>query len=127
VKLQFLPWHRNLLWQLETQLQMLADDCDLTLPYCNSNLDGTMDFIHNETVLNPNRIGGRPSSNGRPCNRNQERRCIKDGLVAGWNIQDGTERVDGCSCVHRSYNAGASLPNFATILSLIQRTQDFKV
>lgn len=125
-KLQFLPWHRKLLLEFETRLQMVANDCDLTLPYWNSNLDGTSGYIFNARVFDTDRIGGRPSSPGQRCDRNYERRCITDGIAAGWTLRDGANSVDGCSCVHRSYNPEASLPSFAEMLSFVQSPRDFE-
>jgi len=71
---EFLPYHRKLLLDFETRLQMLANNCSLTLPYWNWAME-TGDY-HKSVVWTAERYG------------TLKRGCITDGLAADWHAGD---------------------------------------
>jgi hypothetical protein len=152
----FVFFHRVMLFDLETQLQKAANDCNITLPFWNANLEQQpMESI----VFSANRYGGTggmldgaaASEGGQPCSKckgsKDESFCLTDGLAANWKVDDkdlvlgggkGKHPTNGrdrdaadscCRCVFRSptETPGARATDWATVLAYISGDEDFEV
>jgi len=73
----FLHWHRKFLYDVETRLIEISNDCSLALPYwdwANDPTDG-----YNSAVWNPSRFG----SNNYGA-QSQTQYCVRDGPFRNW-------------------------------------------
>jgi tyrosinase len=136
----FLSWHRRFIQDWETQLQVEADNCELTIPYWNSHLEAG--DIWASVVWNANRYGGKvqytaPSAAtgwmeeysipiSEKCEdvldlgftqiKNTDY-CVTDGIAGGWDHPGGF----GCTgkCVHRRPGNGR-LNSFASVVAYLE-------
>jgi len=137
--LQFLPWHRRFLHDFETDLQIAARDCNLTLPFWNPNLEASTEALWSSVVWRPDRLGGRPRCpngtigcenpelvGGELCPGSLRRWCLQGGLAAGWQVNFGSGATGSCSCVHRSPEPWAALTSLPVLMGVQLGQEDFQ-
>lgn len=144
MNLQLLPWHRRFIFDFETDLQKVAKDCLLSLPFWNAHLESSNSALWSSEVWSPSRLGGQPYCpdgsmncaepevrNSQRCASDPERWCLGDGVAGGWTIDEDfaesqRDKTGGCSCLHRSPNTRASLTPFPTLFASLQNRDNFK-
>ena len=83
----FLPWHRWFVYKFERALQIVSNDCTVTLPYWDSELDAFNPF--GAKVLEADTFGSRNGvGNGG---------CVTEGIASS----HGDFRVRGGGCLQR--------------------------
>jgi len=137
---QNLPWFRHFLFDFETDLQVVAKDCDLTLPYWSSCNEASSAGLRNSQLWEPSHLGGKPTCQGggdnhcekstvnsaKKCDADADRWCLGDGIAGGWQIT-GSQSDSGCSCVNRSPGSSeAKVGSCATVLPVFRMMEDFK-
>lgn len=124
----FFPWHRHLLYDFETVLQNISGDCELTLPFWNSNAEAGDPWT--SVVFASNRYGMRPACSldspqpgeacrghmsipgKKPCHADvpdewgsvDDSSCIDEGIAANWTVSDHS------SCILSGVDCSAGLP-----------------
>mmetsp|Transcript_19952 Transcript_19952/g.48581 ORF Transcript_19952/g.48581 Transcript_19952/m.48581 type:complete len:454 (+) Transcript_19952:118-1479(+) len=78
----FFPFHRRMMLDVETQLQMLSGDCTLTLPYWNW-AEETYQF-DTSVMWTPERLGSLKPG------------CVDDGLANDWKYIRGHDTEKTC-------------------------------
>jgi len=135
-RLQALPWLRQFLLAFETELQKVAQDCELTLPFWNPSLEASPAARATSKVWASNRLGGRPQCpvgkatcddpeilHGTKCPATPKGWCLGDGLASGWKVEG--EDDDRCQCVQRSPTLNSSLASYPVLLGTLLRHKDF--
>jgi len=135
---QNLPWYRHFIFDFETELQVVAKDCDLTLPYWSACSEASTPGLYSSAVWKKNKLGGAPScqdalcatpgvASATQCEVDAERWCLGDGIAAHWKVTSGAEASGGCSCVHRSPGTPAARAgSCATVGPVLRMMEDFK-
>jgi hypothetical protein len=101
---EFLPWHRLMLEDLETKLQVEDNNCGLTLPYWNWAKE--VGDISNSIVWRSDRYGALSSG------------CVSDGVAENWRTDSG--------CLNRypRFRNGI-LPDWAGLMRNLARPVSF--
>lgn len=134
---QQLPWYRRFIFDFETELQVAAGDCDVTLPYWSACSEVGHGAAYASDLWSPAKLGGRPvcqdggSACASPkvhgatqCPGHPHRWCLGDGVAVSWQSSGAAE---GCACVHRSPSESqAKPPSCAALLPLARLAGDFK-
>jgi len=135
-----LPWHRRFIFDFETDLQVAAQDCDLTLPYWSACMEAGPGALAASSLWDPGRMGGRPQcgnvshcsrprvTNGIRCGMDPERWCIGDGIASDWMLEPAAAAATGgCECVARSPGEPAAVvSSCATVLPSLRLLPDLK-
>lgn len=111
----FFPFHRRMMLDVETQLQMLSNDCSLTLPYWNW-AEETHQFDQS-LVWHHSKLGSLQFG------------CVENGVAANWSYYRGKQ--DKKSCLLRgtvkdphwspsAYNG--YLPSWAELLQVMKHS-----
>jgi len=78
----FFPFHRRMMLDVETQLQKLADDCSLTLPYWNW-AEETHQFGQSE-IWHHSKLGSLSTG------------CVTEGVASNWSYYRGRDTEKSC-------------------------------
>mmetsp|Transcript_10560 Transcript_10560/g.23286 ORF Transcript_10560/g.23286 Transcript_10560/m.23286 type:complete len:432 (+) Transcript_10560:84-1379(+) len=105
----FLPWHRRILADMETQLQIMSGDCSLTLPYWNWGYDA--DNFATSVVFTEKRYGSWKGG------------CVTDGIGGKFDYFN--------DCLIRDppkvEDANRNFPSWSFMEKVLQhRTKDFR-
>lgn len=135
-RIQALPWLRQYLLAFETELQKVAQDCELTLPFWNPSLEASPESRAASKVWASNRLGGRPKcpvgkatcdtptvTYGTKCTSTPGGWCLGDGLANGWKVEG--EDPGHCQCVSRSPTLNSSLASYPVLLGTLFRHKDY--
>lgn len=137
------PWFRRFLHDFETDLQVAANDCDITLPFWSACTEAGPGSLLKSKLWYPKHMGGkaqcppgpgpscgRPSFiiNGRQCPADLDHWCVGDGVAGGWHVNPGNAQYqNGCSCVGRSPDDSlATVGSCASLLPVLRLAEDFK-
>lgn len=103
---EFLPWHRKFLLDFENQIQRLADDCSLAIPYWNW-AEETGD-VAGSLVWQSSHYGSLKEG------------CLADGVGAGWVNEQG-----GCVERHPKKTVDGVLPSWKTIVETLEAVTEY--
>jgi len=109
----FLPYHRALAAELETELQNVSGDCDLTIPYWNWAEDESANDLKNSKMWN-GKYGGNYDG------------CVTTGLPRGWEYP-----ANSGNCLKRAgdknthWDAGSDIVDLQSIIEDNSQYIDF--
>jgi len=104
----FFPWHREMLYRLESEIRNLGGDYScFSLPYWDSSVDQWWDAMD----------GGEDGSMGGPVQGHQ---CISEGPLSATEYSPA-----GSDCLRRNVQFGISLPSSSLLMNNIDQRDAF--
>ncbi|CAE7345331.1 ODHCY, partial [Symbiodinium necroappetens] len=118
----FLVCHRRMLYDLETSLQKISGDCDVTLPYWNPYREpgNALD----SKVWNSSRFGALWGVEEKYCYDSAEDAwtdCVTDGVGADWKQGTDIHSYDCSACLNRAPELHANLLPFPVLLAATKK------
>ncbi|CAE7738508.1 ODHCY, partial [Symbiodinium pilosum] len=118
----FLMCHRRMLYDLETSLQKVSGDCDVTLPYWNPYREpgNALD----SKVWNASRFGALWGVEEKYCYDSAEDAwtdCVTDGVGADWTQGSDIHSYDCSACLNRAPELYANLLPLPVLLAATKK------
>mmetsp|Transcript_29614 Transcript_29614/g.55432 ORF Transcript_29614/g.55432 Transcript_29614/m.55432 type:complete len:498 (-) Transcript_29614:133-1626(-) len=118
----FFTCHRRMLYDLETSLQNISGNCDLTLPYWNPYREpgNALD----SKVWNASRFGALWGVEDKYCYDSTEDAwtdCVTDGVGGGWRQGNDVHSYDCSSCLNRAPELYANRLPMPVVLAAVKK------